>query len=240
LALEATDDSCGESPWEFFFLEHSGHGASSLNTEMTGARAGEPNSKPAMRDGAHRALTNAHKGRAMDLSKIPSGDEPPSEINAVIEIPQGSVAVKYEVDRVSGALFVDRFLHTPMFYPANFGFIPQTLCEDGDPCDVLVISHVPVSPLAVIRCRPIGGLVMDDKGVADEKIIAVPIDRLNPYYVNVRRLDDLPPVLLEQVAHFFTHYKDLEEGKWVNVSRWMEPDEAFEYVARAIARAQTQ
>ncbi len=173
----------------------------------------------------------------MDLNKISAGDNPPFEINAVIEIPQGSVPIKYEIDKNSGALFVDRFLHTPMIYPTNYGFIPQTLCEDGDPCDILVISQVPVVPLAVVRCRPIGGLVMADERGPDEKIIAVPIDRLNPYYINVRSLDDLPTILHEQIAHFFSHYKDLEEGKWVRVSRWMELGEANDYIVKAVERA---
>jgi inorganic pyrophosphatase len=173
----------------------------------------------------------------MDLSKIPAGRNPPHEINVVIEIPQGSVPIKYEVDKASGALFVDRFLHTPMVYPANYGFMPQTLCDDGDPCDVLVISQVPVVPLAVVRSRPIGGLIMTDEQGADEKIIAVPTDRLNPYYVDVRTLDDLPAIVQEQIAHFFAHYKDLEQGKWVDVSRWMKPEETHEYIMRAIARA---
>lgn len=173
----------------------------------------------------------------MDLYKIPAGDNPPFEINAVIEIPQGSVSIKYEVDTVSGALFVDRFLHTPMVYPANYGFIPQTLCDDGDPCDLLVISQVPVVPLAVVRCRPIGGLVMSDERGLDEKIIAVPIERLNPYYVEVQSLDHLPKIVLEQIAYFFSHYKDLEGGKWVNVLRWMDLDAATDYIGKAIARA---
>jgi inorganic pyrophosphatase len=173
----------------------------------------------------------------MDLNKIPAGDGPPSEINAIIEIPQGGIPIKYEVDKISGALFVDRFLHTAMVYPANYGFIPQTLCDDGDPCDILVISQVPVVPLAVVRCRPIGGLVMADERGPDEKIIAVPIDRLNPYYINVHSLNDLPIILHEQISHFFSHYKDLEEGKWVEVSRWMERDEANDYIIKAIARA---
>jgi inorganic pyrophosphatase len=173
----------------------------------------------------------------MDLSKIPAGPNPPFEINVVIEIPQGGIPVKYEIDKASGALFVDRFLHTPMVYPANYGFIPQTLCDDGDPCDALVISQVPVFPLAVVRCRPIGGLVMADERGPDEKIIAVPIERLNPYYVKVHSLNDLPSILHEQIAHFFCHYKDLEEGKWVDVSRWMEVDEAYEYITKSISRA---
>jgi len=173
----------------------------------------------------------------MDLNKIPVGDNPPYEINAVIEISQGSVPIKYEFDKASGALFVDRFLHTPMVYPANYGFIPHTICDDGDPCDILVISQVPVAPLAVVRCRPIGGLAMNDIRDPDEKIIAVPSDRLNPYYVNVHGLDELPKFVLEQIAYFFSHYKDLEEGKWVEVLRWIDSGAATEYIAKAIARA---
>jgi inorganic pyrophosphatase len=173
----------------------------------------------------------------MDLSKIPAGDNPPHEVNAMIEIPQGSVPIKYEVDKASGALFVDRFLHTPMVYPANYGFIPQTLCDDGDPCDILVICEVPVAPLSVVRCRPIGGLVMADERGPDEKIIAVPTDKLNPYHADIRSLDDLPTIMHEQIAHFFSHYKDLEEGKWVRVSRWMDAAEARDYIMRAISRA---
>ncbi len=176
----------------------------------------------------------------MDLSKIPAGSNPPHEINVVIEIPQGSVPIKYEVDKASGALFVDRFLHTPMVYPANYGFIPQTLCDDGDPCDVLVISQVAVVPLAVVPSRPIGGLIMTDERGADEKIIAVPTERLNPYYADVRTLDDLPAIVHEQIAHFFAHYKDLEQGKWVDISRWMKPEETQEFIMRAISRASDQ
>jgi inorganic pyrophosphatase len=168
----------------------------------------------------------------MDINRLSAGDNPPFEVNVVIEIPQGGPPVKYELDKTSGFLFIDRFLHTPMSYPANYGFIPHTLCDDGDPCDVLVVSQVPIIPLAVVRCRPIGGLVLEDD---DEKIIALPLDRLNPFHVNVKTLDDLPVILHEQIAHFFGHYKDLEEGKWIKVSRWMEPSESFDYIRKAIA-----
>jgi inorganic pyrophosphatase len=170
----------------------------------------------------------------VDIRKIPAGDNPPTEINVIVEISQGGAPIKYEFDPASGCLFVDRFLHTPMSYPANYGFIPGTLCRDGDPCDVLVVSQVPIIPLAVVRCRPIGGLAMEDD---DQKIIAVPVDRLNPYYVNVHTLDDLPSILHEQISHFFNHYKDLEEGHLPKVARWMELDETLEYLSRAIARA---
>jgi inorganic pyrophosphatase len=172
----------------------------------------------------------------MDLNKITPGSNPPYEINVVIEIPQGSVPIKYEVEKTSGALFVDRFLHTPMVYPANYGFIPGTLCDDGDPCDVLVISQIPVVPLAVIRSRPIGALVMTDEHGADEKVIAVPTQKLNPYYENVHALGDLPAIVHDQIAHFFAHYKDLEPGKWVNISRWMDPAETHDFIMRAISR----
>jgi inorganic pyrophosphatase len=155
-----------------------------------------------------------------------------------LRYPKVAPPIKYEVDNTSGALFVDRFLHTPMVYPANYGFIPQTLCDEGDPCDVLVVSQVPVVPLAVVRCRPIGGLVMKDNREPDEKIIAVPSDKLNPYYVNVRSLDDLPKIVLAQIAYFFSHYKDLEERKWVEVLHWMDLDAATDYIAKAIARAE--
>jgi inorganic pyrophosphatase len=172
----------------------------------------------------------------MDIQKIPAGRNPPSELNAVIEIPQGGVPVKYELDKTSGALFVDRFLHTSMFYPANYGFIPQTLAQDGDPLDILVVSQVPVVPGAVIRCRPVGVLLMTDEHGGDEKIIAVPTDDLNPFYSSVRSHEDFPAVLRDQIAHFFQHYKDLEPGKWVSVAQWEGPGEAQRLIQEAIDR----
>src|SRR6188768_60974 len=158
----------------------------------------------------------------MDISKIGIGEAPPHDVNILIEIPQGGVPVKYELDKSSGALFVDRFLHTAMFYPGNYGFIPHTLSADGDPCDVLVVTQVSVVPGAVIRCRPVGALLMEDEAGADEKIIAVPVDKLHPFYSGVRSYADLPPVMCEQIAHFFQHYKDLEKGKWVTIVRWQD------------------
>ena len=199
----------------------------------------------------------------MDLSHIPVGANPPHEVNVIIEIPQGGVPVKYEVDKVSGAMYVDRFLHTAMFYPANYGFIPHTLSEDGDPVDCMVIAPTPVAPGAVVRARPIGALLMEDekgaptpvapgavvrarpigallmedeKGV-DEKIIAVPIDKLHPFYKRVASYRDLPEILMEQIGHFFQHYKDLEQGKWVKVLRWVEPAEAIDLIRAGIERA---
>jgi len=143
----------------------------------------------------------------MDVAKIPIGRKPPDDVNVIVEIPQGGEPVKYELDKESGAVFVDRFLHTAMFYPGNYGFLPHTLAEDGDPIDVLIVGPVSVVPGAVVRCRPIGGLLMEDEAGPDEKIIAVPVDALHPFYTNVRSYEDLPPILCEQIAHFFDHYK---------------------------------
>ncbi len=173
----------------------------------------------------------------MDLSSIPVGRAPPHDINVIVEIPQGGNPVKYELDKASGAVFVDRFLHTAMFYPGNYGFVPHTLSEDGDPIDVLIVGQVSVVPGAVVRCRPIGALLMEDEAGLDEKIIAVPVDALHPFYTNVRSHADLPPILCDQIAHFFSHYKDLEPGKWVNIRHWVGPDEAAELILEAIARA---
>jgi inorganic pyrophosphatase len=173
----------------------------------------------------------------MDIAKILVGRNPPKDLNALIEIPLGGVPVKYELDKESGALFVDRFLHTAMFYPGNYGFIPHTLSADGDPCDVLVVGQVPVVPGAIIRCRPVGALMMEDEAGMDEKILAVPIDALHPFYTGIKAYDDLPAVLCDQIAHFFQHYKDLEKGKWVRGLRWVGPHEAERLVSEAIARA---
>src|SRR5262245_57767384 len=150
----------------------------------------------------------------MDLSKIAIGENPPEDVHAIIEIPQGGYPVKHEMDKASGALYVDRFLHTSMIYPGNYGFIPHTLSSDGDPCDILVVGQLPVVSGAIIRSRPIGALLMEDEHGADEKIVAVPIDKLHPFYAKVKSYKDLPEILCEQIAHFFQHYKDLEKGKW--------------------------
>jgi inorganic pyrophosphatase len=155
----------------------------------------------------------------MDVSKIPTGKNPPYDCNAIIEIPQHGEPVKYEMDKASGALFVDRFLHTAMFYPGNYGFIPHTLSDDGDPVDVLVVGPTPVAPGAVVRCRPIGALLMEDEAGGDEKILAVPVDALHPFYVDVSSWRQLPAILTEQIAHFFLHYKDLEKGKETRIPR---------------------
>jgi inorganic pyrophosphatase len=174
----------------------------------------------------------------MDLTQIPVGVAPPYDIHAFVEIPQGGIPVKYELDKKSGALFVDRFLHTSMYYPGNYGFIPQTLAADGDPLDVIVVGQVPVVPGVVIRCRPIGALVMEDEAGGDEKIVAVPVDKLHPFYSGVKSYHDLPKILLDQMAHFFEHYKDLEKGKWVTVSHWAGVEQAAQLIRDGIARVQ--
>jgi inorganic pyrophosphatase len=173
----------------------------------------------------------------MDVAKIPIGREPPNDINVIVEIAQGGNPVKYELDKESGAVFVDRFLHTAMFYPGNYGFVPHTLSEDGDPIDVLIVGQVSVVPGAVVRCRPIGALLMEDEAGLDEKIVGVPVDALHPFYTNVHSYEDLPPILCEQIAHFFSHYKDLEHGKWVKIVRWVGPTEAADLIMAAIERA---
>jgi inorganic pyrophosphatase len=173
----------------------------------------------------------------MDLSQIPAGRNPPKDVNVLIEIPAGGLPVKYEMDKASGALFVDRFLHTAMFYPGNYGFIPHTLSEDGDPIDVLVISAVPVIPGAVVRCRPVGVLVMQDQAGPDEKIVAVPTDDLHPFHAGVRSYKDLPQILLQQIEHFFQHYKDLEPQKWTKIGDWQDAAGAERLISEAINRA---
>lgn len=173
----------------------------------------------------------------MDLRKITSGRNPPRDIHAFIEIPVGGVPVKYELDKESGALFVDRFLHTAMFYPGNYGFIPHTLSEDGDPCDVMVIAPVAVVPGTVIRCRPVGALMMEDQAGGDEKILAVPVDDLHPFYAGIGSYLDLPEIMREQIAHFFLHYKDLEKGKWSKIGRWVDCEGAERLVMESIERA---
>ncbi|WP_428393162.1 inorganic diphosphatase [Lichenicoccus sp.] len=172
----------------------------------------------------------------MDVSKIAPGKDVPWDINVVIEIPQGS-AVKYEVDKDSGAIFVDRFLFTPMAYPAAYGFIPGTLADDGDPADALVLAPGPVVPGAVIRARPIGMLRMEDESGQDEKIICVPHDKIHPLYKDVASVEDLPAITRQAIEHFFTRYKDLEPGKWVKVTGWASKEDAAEVIRTALAAA---
>src|SRR6187455_3048681 len=173
----------------------------------------------------------------MNFLKIAIGQNPPTDVNVIIENPMGGEPIKYEIDKESGAMFVDRFLHTAMFYPGNYGFIPHTLSSDGDHCDVLVVSQVQVVPGAIVRCRPVGALLMEDEAGGDEKIIAVPVDALAPFYSNIRSYRDLPPIMCEQIAHFFQHYKDLEKGKWVTIVKWLDANGAEKLVLDAIARA---
>jgi len=173
----------------------------------------------------------------MRVDQIPIGQNPPWDVNVIIEVPLGSDPVKYELDKASGAMFVDRFLHTAMYYPMNYGFIPHTLAEDGDPVDVLVAARVPVVPGSVIRARPVGVLIMEDEAGQDEKILSVPVDALHPYYREITSYRGLPKILLDQISHFFAHYKDLEPDKWVKVIRWGEPEEASRMIEKAIAAA---
>jgi len=172
----------------------------------------------------------------MDITKIAIGVNPPYDVNAIIEIPQGGLPVKYEMDKESGALFVDRFLHTAMFYPGNYGFIPHTLADDGDPCDILVVGPTPVVPGAVVRSRPIGALMMEDEAGGDEKILAVPVDALHPFHVGIGSYRQLPVIMTEQIGHFFQHYKDLEKGKTSRISRWADAEEAADLIRQGIQR----
>lgn len=172
----------------------------------------------------------------MDISKISIGEDAPYEVNVIIEVPMGGSPVKYEMDKESGAMFVDRFLHTAMHYPCNYGFIPHTLSDDGDPVDAAVLGQHVLAPGVVIASRPIGVLLMEDESGVDEKILCVPVDRLHPYYEDVSSYRDVRPILLEQIAHFFSHYKDLEKGKWVEVKDWQGPEKAMELIREGIER----
>ncbi len=172
----------------------------------------------------------------MDISKISIGDNVPNEVNVIIEVPMGGSPVKYELDKASGAMFVDRFLHTAMHYPCNYGFIPHTLSDDGDPVDAAVLGQHILTPGVVIPSRPIGVLLMEDESGIDEKVLCVPVDRLHPYYEDVKSYKDVRPILLEQIAHFFSHYKDLEKGKWVEVKDWKSPEVAFDLINQGIER----
>ena len=172
----------------------------------------------------------------MGLRMVPTGKNPPDDVNVIIEIPAHSDPVKYEVDKDCSAVFVDRFMSTTMFYPCNYGYIPNTLSEDGDPVDVLVHTPHTVISGTVIRCRPVGILKMHDEAGADAKLVAVPVGKLTPLYDDVREATDLPSLLLRQIKHFFEHYKDLEEGKWVRVEGWGSADDAREEIRQSIAR----
>lgn len=172
----------------------------------------------------------------MGLMRVDSGRDVPNEINVIIEIPMHGEPVKYEVDKESGALFVDRFMTTSMFYPTNYGYIPNTLSEDGDPVDVLVITPIPLLSGSVIKCRVIGMLKMTDESGVDAKLLAVPINKLSKIYQDVKTHEDLPKHLLLSLEHFFQHYKDLEEGKWVKLDGWVGPDAAQHEIMSSIER----
>ena len=176
----------------------------------------------------------------MRIEAIPSGKNPPEDVNVIIEVPIGGEPIKYEMDKAAGTLFVDRFLHTSMRYPGNYGFVPHTLCGDGDPLDVLCASTRALVPGCVINCRPIGVLRMEDESGGDEKIVAVPVPRLSRRYEDVHEYTDLPEITIQQIQHFFEHYKDLEPGKWVKVLGWGDAAEARSYITAAIARCASQ
>lgn len=172
----------------------------------------------------------------MNLDKIAVGKNPPEDVNVIIEIPAQSHPVKYEMDKESGLLMVDRFLHTPMQYPVNYGFIPHTLSDDGDPIDACVLTPLPIIHGCVISCRPVGVLMMEDESGIDEKLLCVPTDKLHPLYKDVTSASDLPTIILEQIGHFFEHYKDLEKAKWVKVQGWEGNEKAKQMITAAIAR----
>ena len=173
----------------------------------------------------------------MRIDAIAIGKNPPEDINVIIEVAIGGEPIKYEMDKDAGTLVVDRFLYTPMRYPGNYGFVPHTLSDDGDPIDVLVANTRPIIPGAVINVRPVGVLRMEDDGGGDEKIIAVPSPKLTQRYVNVHTYTDLPSITLDQIQHFFEHYKDLEPGKWVKLLGWGDATEAKKLIVEAIERS---
>lgn len=173
----------------------------------------------------------------MLLEAIPVGTNPPYEVNVIIEVPIGGEPIKYELDKASGILVVDRFLYTSMRYPGNYGFIPHTLSADGDPCDVLVVNTRTITPGAMISVRPIGVLFMEDEAGVDEKIIAVPVSKLTRRYDAVKSYQDLPEITLRQIQHFFEHYKDLEDQKWTKVTRWGGVEDAHRLIREGCQRA---
>jgi inorganic pyrophosphatase len=172
----------------------------------------------------------------VNLDRVGPGRDLPNDFNVIIEIPMNADPIKYEVDKETGALFVDRFMSTAMHYPCNYGYIPHTLSDDGDPVDVLVLSPVPLISGVVVRCRPVGMLKMQDEAGEDAKLLAVPIDRLTGLYREIETPRDLPEIVLAQITHFFQHYKDLEPGKWVKVLGWVGPEEAKTEILDGIAR----
>jgi len=175
----------------------------------------------------------------MRIDAIAIGDNPPEDINVIVEVPAGGEPVKYELDKESGTMVVDRILYTAMRYPGNYGFVPHTLSDDGDPLDVLIANQRPIIPGSVINCRPVGVLYMTDEAGSDEKLIAVPSPKVSAMYERVHALDDLPEILIKQIAHFFERYKDLENNKWVSIDRWGGPADAQTIITKAIEDAKT-
>jgi inorganic pyrophosphatase len=172
----------------------------------------------------------------MNLDRVDAGRDLGNDLNVIIEIPMHADPIKYEIDKATGALFVDRFVSTPMVYPCNYGYIPRTVSDDGDPIDVLVITPFALNPGVVVRCRPIGLLNMTDEDGRDSKLLAVPIPKLTPLYNRVQTVRDLPEVTCQQIVHFFSHYKDLEPGKWAKVEEWGSPEDAKRAIAAAVKR----
>ncbi|ALK96573.1 inorganic pyrophosphatase [Massilia sp. WF1] len=176
----------------------------------------------------------------MSLNNVNAGRDVPNDFNVVIEIPMNGDPVKYEVDKESGAIFVDRFMGTAMHYPCNYGYVPNTIADDGDPCDVLVITPFPLIPGVVVRCRALGVLKMTDEAGGDAKILAVPVEKLAPVYANIKTVDDVQELTLRQIQHFFEHYKDLEKGKWVKVEGWAGVDAAKEEIVNGVKAYEAQ
>jgi len=172
----------------------------------------------------------------MALNLVPSGKDLPNDFNVIIEIPMHAEPIKYEVDKDSGAIFVDRFMATAMHYPCNYGYIPHTIADDGDPVDVLVMSPFALPPGTVVRCRPIGMLAMEDEAGGDAKLLAVPVDKLTTMYRAIQSPRDLPQITLDQISHFFAHYKDLEPGKFVKVKGWVDAEEAKKEIMIGVKR----
>jgi inorganic pyrophosphatase len=174
----------------------------------------------------------------MSLNDVNSGRDVPNDFNVIIEIPMNADPIKYEVDKESGAIFVDRFMGTAMHYPCNYGYVPKTISDDGDPVDVLVITPFPLIPGVVVRCRPLGMLKMTDEAGGDAKLLAVPVDKVLPIYAHWQKPEDLNELRLQQIQHFFEHYKDLEKGKWVKIEGWVGPEEAKQEILNGIAAYQ--
>lgn len=176
----------------------------------------------------------------MILDRVPAGKDVPNDVNVIIEIPANSSPIKYELDKETGAMFVDRFMGTAMFYPCNYGYVPNTLSEDGDPVDVLVVTPFPLQMGVVVRCRMLGMLRMEDESGIDAKLIAVPVEKLCPMYKAIQSTADLPELLLNQIEHFFEHYKDLEKGKWVKIQGWADKEAAKQEILDGVKRYETE